>query len=111
VLVDRNAVAERQEANDVLMAAQTLKCAFTTDVVPILARARERKGAAIDPIGYIDEAAIALTARIAARQPEGTRSGIVRVSRLLRVTQHWPSRSEGGMSVLRSVSGRVWMSL
>jgi L-rhamnose isomerase/sugar isomerase len=33
------------------MAAQTLKRAFTTDVQPILARARLQKGAAIDPVG------------------------------------------------------------
>jgi L-rhamnose isomerase/sugar isomerase len=33
------------------MAAQTLKRAFTTDVQPILAMARLRRGAAIDPVG------------------------------------------------------------
>ena len=51
LLVDRKALAGYQETNDALMAAQTLKRAFTTDVHPILARARERKGAAIDPVG------------------------------------------------------------
>jgi hypothetical protein len=33
------------------MAARTLKRAFTTDVTPILARARLERGAAVDPIG------------------------------------------------------------
>jgi L-rhamnose isomerase/sugar isomerase len=33
------------------MAAQALKRAFTTDVQPILAKARLQKGAAIDPVG------------------------------------------------------------
>jgi L-rhamnose isomerase / sugar isomerase len=50
LLVDRQALANYQQENDVLMAAQTLKRAFTTDVQPILARARLQKGAAIDPI-------------------------------------------------------------
>lgn len=50
LLVDRDALNEFQEKNDVLMAAQTLKRAFDTDVTPILAQARLRKGAAIDPV-------------------------------------------------------------
>ena len=40
-----------QRANDPLMALQTLKQAFTTDVTPILATARARAGGAIDPVG------------------------------------------------------------
>jgi L-rhamnose isomerase/sugar isomerase len=51
LLVDRQALADYQRENDALMAQQTLKRAFTTDVQPILARARLQKGAAIDPIG------------------------------------------------------------
>jgi L-rhamnose isomerase / sugar isomerase len=50
LLVDRDALDKYQDANDALMAAQTLKHAFTTDVQPILAQARLAKGAAIDPI-------------------------------------------------------------
>lgn len=49
-LVDREALTEAQEKCDVLMALATLKQAFTTDVAPILAVARERAGGAIDPI-------------------------------------------------------------
>jgi L-rhamnose isomerase/sugar isomerase len=49
-LVDRAALAGYQEKNDALMALQTLKQAFTTDVSPILAMARLRSGGAIDPI-------------------------------------------------------------
>ena len=49
-LVDRGALAAYQEKNDPLMALQTLKQAFTTDVSPILALARQRAGGAIDPI-------------------------------------------------------------
>jgi len=50
LLVDREALAGYQDGNDALMATLTLKRAFTTDVAPILARARQRQGAAINPI-------------------------------------------------------------
>jgi L-rhamnose isomerase/sugar isomerase len=49
-LVDRDALAGAQERCDPLMALATLKEAFTADVSPILATARERSGGAIDPI-------------------------------------------------------------
>jgi L-rhamnose isomerase/sugar isomerase len=49
-LVDRFALAEAQDKCDVLLALSTLKQAFTTDVSPILAVARQRAGGAIDPI-------------------------------------------------------------
>jgi L-rhamnose isomerase/sugar isomerase len=50
-LVDRAELAEHQRTNDALMALETLKRAFRTDVSPILAVARERAGGALDPIG------------------------------------------------------------
>jgi L-rhamnose isomerase/sugar isomerase len=50
VLVDREVLAGYQERNDALMALQTLKQGFTTDVSPILATARLRSGGAIDPV-------------------------------------------------------------
>src|SRR6266496_3053958 len=50
-LVDRARLAEHQEGNDALLALQTLKQAFNTDVEPILAMARYRAGGAIDPVG------------------------------------------------------------
>jgi L-rhamnose isomerase/sugar isomerase len=50
LIVDRKALANYQHDNDALMAAQTLKQAYRTDVQPILARARLRQGAAIDPV-------------------------------------------------------------
>ena len=77
LLVDRKALAGYQETNDALMAAQTLKRAFTTDVQPILARARERKGAAIDPVGTYRRSGY--RAECARRRPAkgGAHSGIV----------------------------------
>ncbi len=50
LLVDRKALSGYQEDNDTLMAAQTLKQAFRTDVEPILAMARLQSGGAINPV-------------------------------------------------------------
>jgi L-rhamnose isomerase / sugar isomerase len=63
LLVDRVSLSGHQDQNDALMAAQTLKAAFRTDVEPILAMARQESGAAIDPVaayrasGYRDAVA------------------------------------------------------
>lgn len=50
LLVDRDALEAFQEDNDALMASQTLKAAYRTDVEPLLAMARLRAGGAADPI-------------------------------------------------------------
>ena len=42
LLVDRDALHEAQDANDVMMAFQALRRAYRTDVTPILAMARDR---------------------------------------------------------------------
>jgi L-rhamnose isomerase/sugar isomerase len=73
LLVDRAALAELQERNDVLMTAQTLKRAFTTDVQPILASARHLKGAAIDPIAVYR--ASGYRAACSERRPAGAGAG------------------------------------
>jgi L-rhamnose isomerase/sugar isomerase len=44
LLVDRKALQTYQEGNDALMATQTLKAAYRTDVEPILAMARRNAG-------------------------------------------------------------------
>ena len=49
-LVDRKALQEAQDANDVMGAHRLLKAAFITDVSPILAEVRQRKGGALMPI-------------------------------------------------------------
>jgi len=51
LLVDRAALLEYQNANDVMMAFQTLRRAYNVDVSPIIAMARCELGGAIDPIG------------------------------------------------------------
>ena len=77
LLVDRKALDTYQEGNDALMASNTLKRAFHTDVSPILAEARRRAGGAIDPIACYRAAAY--RERLASARPpvEGSRSGII----------------------------------
>ena len=76
-LVDRAALAAHQAANDALMAAATLRAAFRTDVEPILAMARLRKGGAIDPVAAYR--ASGYRAQVAAVRPKvsGAGGGIV----------------------------------
>jgi L-rhamnose isomerase/sugar isomerase len=50
LIVDRAALHDAQESNDVMMAFQALRVAYRTDVSPILAHARAAAGGAIDPI-------------------------------------------------------------
>jgi len=50
LLVDRKALADYQDANDALLATQTLKEAYRTDVEPVLAMARLNSGGAISPV-------------------------------------------------------------
>jgi L-rhamnose isomerase/sugar isomerase len=49
-LVDRTVLGNYQDGNDPLMALKTLKLAYNTDVSPIIAMARYRSEAAIEPI-------------------------------------------------------------
>ncbi|WP_407059820.1 L-rhamnose catabolism isomerase [Cucumibacter marinus] len=73
LLVDRAALAEAQQANDALMATETLKRAFRTDVTPILARARLDKGAATDPVAAFR--ASGYRRKVAAERPAVTGAG------------------------------------
>jgi len=50
LLVDRVALSGYQKSNDVLMAEETIRQAFETDVTPLIAEARMRSGGVIDPI-------------------------------------------------------------
>ncbi len=50
LLVDRAALYSYQDKNDAMMASSELKKAFNIDVAPILAMARYRKEAAINPL-------------------------------------------------------------
>ena len=72
-LVDRKALSAAQESNDALVASETLKRAFRTDVEPILAMARLEKGAAIDPVAAYR--ASGYRAKVAGERPAVTGSG------------------------------------
>lgn len=50
LLVDREKLNEAQEANDVVLAEETLQKAFQTDVRPLVKEAMLRKGGSVDPI-------------------------------------------------------------
>ena len=76
-LIDRNALTAAQEASDVMLGHRLVKQAFITDVSPILAEARRRKGGAIDPV--MAYRASGYRAKKAVERPpvEGTSAGIV----------------------------------
>jgi L-rhamnose isomerase/sugar isomerase len=76
-LVDRSALAAAQDANDVMLGHSIVKQAFVTDVSPILAEARRRKGGAIEPLSLYR--ASGYRAQKARERPpaDGTSAGIV----------------------------------
>ena len=72
-LVDRATLAEHQDRNDAILALQSLKRAFQTDVEPILAMARHRAGGAIDPVSIYR--ASGYRQRAAQARPPAVRGG------------------------------------
>lgn len=58
LLVDRKALKKAQQENDVVGAQEILQEAFRTDVRPLVAEARLREGAALNPVGLFNELAI-----------------------------------------------------
>ncbi|MFN4140566.1 L-rhamnose catabolism isomerase [Aestuariivirga sp.] len=76
-LVDRAALDAAQEISDVMGGHRLIKQAFITDVSPILAEARRRKGGAIDPLSLYRESGYR-AAKTRERPPvESTSAGIV----------------------------------
>ena len=75
LLVDRSALAASQDACDPALAAEHLQRAYRFDVRPLVAEARRRNGAALDPVstfrrlGYRDAA-------VAERGTESVASGL-----------------------------------
>ncbi len=76
-LVDREALAGYQDDNDALMASATLRAAFRTDVDPILARARQLDGGAIDPVTTFRTAGYRAKAAASRPKASGAGGGIV----------------------------------
>ena len=58
LLVDRDALKEAQRNNDIVKAQQILQDAYRTDLRAVVAEARLRDGAALDPIGLFNELAV-----------------------------------------------------
>ncbi|WP_156309309.1 TIM barrel protein [Sphingobacterium endophyticum] len=58
LLVDRNALKEAQLNNDIVGAQNILQDAFRTDVRPIVAEARLRGGAALNPLSLFEELSV-----------------------------------------------------
>jgi L-rhamnose isomerase/sugar isomerase len=77
LLVDREALAGYQQANDALMAADALHAAAQIDVEPILAEARRRDGGAIDPIAVYRTSGYRTAKATARPKSRAGRSGIV----------------------------------
>ena len=77
LVVDRAALAEAQRQSDALGAHRILKAGFLTDVSPILAETRRRKGGALDPSAVYRKSGY--RARKAEERPAvaGSSSGIV----------------------------------
>ncbi|MGH6762484.1 MAG: L-rhamnose catabolism isomerase [Phyllobacterium sp.] len=73
LLVDRKALAGYQDENDALMASESLKRAYRTDVEPILAEARRRAGGAIDPLAAYR--ASGYRGKVAGERPVSTAGG------------------------------------
>jgi L-rhamnose isomerase / sugar isomerase len=76
LLVDRLALTNYQDSNDVLMAAQTLKQAYHLDVTPLLQKIRMDAGGAADPVA-VYRAAGYRASMAAIRPVSGPSSGIV----------------------------------
>ena len=77
LLVDRKALTEHQETNDAIMALKTLKQAFTTDVSPILQRARVNRGGTLNPIEVYRRSGYRRQKGAERPAQAGSRSGIV----------------------------------
>ncbi len=76
-LIDRTALSAAQEESDAMLGHRIVKQAFITDVSPVLAEARRRKGGAIDPISVYRGSGYR-AAKAAERPPvEGISAGIV----------------------------------
>jgi L-rhamnose isomerase/sugar isomerase len=75
-LVDREALHAAQNDNDVMLAFRTLRAAYEYDVGPILAKARDEKGGAIDWLATY-RASRYRDRKAQERKPVGLGAGIV----------------------------------
>lgn len=76
LLVDRKALHQAQNDNDVMLAFRTLRSAYETDVAPILATARAEQGGAIDWLSAFRDSRYR-ERKAQERKPVGLGAGIV----------------------------------
>ena len=76
-LVDRKALQDTQHSSDAMAGHRLLKQAFITDVSPILAEARKRKGGALDPLACYRASGYRKEKGRERPKVEGSSSGIV----------------------------------
>jgi len=76
-LIDRELLSAAQDGGDAMLGHRIVKQAFITDVSPILAEARRRKGGAIDPIGLYRSSGYRAEKTKERPPVEGTSAGIV----------------------------------
>jgi L-rhamnose isomerase / sugar isomerase len=76
-LVDREALAAAQSSSDAMLGHRIVKQAFITDVSPILAEARRRKGGAIDPLSLYRASGYRAQKTRERPAAEGSSAGIV----------------------------------
>lgn len=73
LIVDRSVLKDFQQDNDALMASNTLKQAYRTDVEPLLAMVRMEGGGAIDPVATFRQSGY--RGKIAGERPAVTGQG------------------------------------
>lgn len=76
-LIDRELLEAAQSGSDVMLGHRLVKQAFITDVSPILAEARRRKGGAVDPLGLYRTSGYRAEKTKERPPVEGTSAGIV----------------------------------
>lgn len=76
-LIDRELLEAAQNGSDVMLGHRIVKQAFITDVSPILAEARRRKGGAIDPLSLYRASGYRSHKAVERPPVEGTSAGIV----------------------------------
>ena len=76
-LIDRKTLEAAQSGSDVMLGHRIIKQAFITDVSPILAEARRRKGGAIDPLSLYRSSGYRMEKTKERPPVEGTSAGIV----------------------------------
>ena len=102
LVVDREALAGAQDANDVMLGHRILKAGFVTDVSPILAAARLRNGGAIDPIAVYRASNYRKSRRRSALRSRVRRQGSFEEQTIARRGHNSLATPDGAAAILRA---------